>query len=48
MDKEAGGGVSCYGYKNHVNVDMANKLMRGYGVTDVSVHDSRVFEEMLD
>lgn len=41
-------GVSCYGYKNHVNVDAKNRFIRGYEVTDASVHDSRVFEEMLD
>ncbi len=41
-------GVSYYGYKNHVNVDAKNKFIRGYEVTDASVHDSRVFEEMLD
>ena len=41
-------GVSCYGYKNHVNVDAKNKFIRGYEVTDASVHDSRVFEEILD
>jgi len=41
-------GTSYYGYKNHVNVDAKNKLIRNCGVTDASVHDSRVFEEMLD
>ena len=41
-------GISYYGYKNHVNVDVENKLIRGYEVTDASVHDSRVFEEMLE
>ena len=40
-------GTSYYGYKNHVNVDAKNKLIRNYGVTDASVHDSRVFEEIL-
>ena len=32
-------GTSYYGYKNHVNVDAENKLIRGYEVTDASVHD---------
>jgi IS5 family transposase len=35
-------------YKNHVSVDVAHKLIRGYEVTDASVHDSQVFEELLD
>jgi len=37
-----------YGYKNHINADQADKLIRGYQVTDASVHDSQVFEELLD
>ncbi len=42
------GGRSFFGYKNHVCVDVKHKLIRGYEVTDASVHDSRVFEELLD
>ncbi len=41
-------GVSYYGYKNHVNMDARHKFIRGYEVTDASVHDSRVFEGILD
>jgi len=37
-----------YGYKNHINADQANKLVQGYVVTDASVHDSQVFEVLLD
>jgi IS5 family transposase len=37
-----------YGYKNHVNVDVKNKLIRSYTVTDASVHDSQVFDELLE
>ena len=37
-----------YGYKNHVNADHANKLVQSYAVTDAAVHDSQVFEELLD
>jgi len=37
-----------YGYKNHINADEANKLIQSYAVTDASVHDSQVFEELLD
>ena len=36
------------GYKNHINADQAHKLVRSYQVTDASVHDRRVFEELLD
>lgn len=42
------GGRSYFGYKNHMCVDVKHKLIRGYEVTDASVHDSRVFEELLD
>ncbi len=41
-------GKSHYGYKNHINVDNKNKLIRSFDVTDASVHDSQVFEELLD
>lgn len=37
-----------YGYKNHVNADEKNKLIQDYAVTDAAVHDSQVFEELLD
>jgi len=37
-----------YGYKNHVNADVANKLVQSYAVSDAAVHDSQVFEELLD
>lgn len=40
--------VSYYGYKNHINVDRANKFIRKYDVTTASTHDSQVFEELLD
>jgi IS5 family transposase len=41
-------GKSHYGYKNHINIDKEHKLIRRYAVTDASVHDSRVFDELLD
>jgi len=41
-------GKSHYGYKNHVNIDKKNKLIRRYSVTDAAVHDSQVFDELLD
>lgn len=37
-----------YGYKNHLNVDAKHKLIRAYAVTDASVHDSQVFEQIFD
>ena len=37
-------GKSFFGYKNHVNVDVKNKLIRDYEGIDTSVHDSHVFE----
>ena len=41
-------GKSHYGYKNHINVDKAHKLIRRYAVTDASVHDSQMFDAPLD
>ncbi|CAN1565444.1 COG3039 Transposase and inactivated derivatives, IS5 family [Flavobacteriaceae bacterium] len=40
--------VSYYGYKNHVKVDAKSKLILKYEVTDASVHDSQVLENLLD
>lgn len=37
-----------YGYKNHINADEAHKLIQTYEVTAASVHDSQVFEDLLD
>lgn len=39
---------SFFGYKNHISIDVDNKFIRSYDVTDASVHDSRVFTELLD
>ncbi len=41
-------GKSYYGYKNHINVDVKHKFIRCYAVTDAAVHDSNVFEDLLD
>ena len=41
-------GQNYYGYKNHINVDVKHKLIRDYEVTPASVHDSQVFEQLLD
>ena len=37
-----------YGYKNHINADQGHKLIQNYSVTTASVHDSQVFDELLD
>lgn len=42
------GGKSYFGYKNHTCVDVENKLIRKYSATTASIHDSQVFEEILD
>lgn len=41
-------GTGYYGYKNHITIDVKHKLIRGYHVTDAAVHDSEVFEALLD
>jgi IS5 family transposase len=41
-------GKNYYGYKNHIEVDVAHKLIREYEVTPASTHDSQVFEDLLD
>ena len=40
--------TNYYGYKNHINADHATKLVQNYEVTDASLHDSQVFDELLD
>ena len=42
------GDETHYGFKNHVNVDDQHKLVQSYAVTDAAVHDSQVFDELLD
>jgi IS5 family transposase len=37
-----------FGYKNHISVDVKHKFIRTYDVTSASVHDSNVFECLLD
>jgi IS5 family transposase len=41
-------GKNFFGYKNHVAVDVKHKLIRGYEVTTAEVHDSNVFDDLLD
>lgn len=40
--------TNYYGYKNHVKTDLKSKLITKYIVTDASVHDSQVTEELLN
>jgi len=40
--------VNYFGYKNHAKQDAGSKIIVGYTVTDASVHDSQVTEELLD
>lgn len=40
--------INYYGYKNHVKADGKSKLITKYKVTDASVHDSQVIDELLD
>ncbi len=42
------GGKNHYGYKNHISIDVKHKLIRDYEVTDAAVHDSQVFDQLLD
>lgn len=41
-------GKTHYGYKNHIHIDVKNKLIRDYAVTNAATHDSQVFDEVLD
>ena len=41
-------GKNYYGYKNHVEADVKYKIIRDYRITDASVYDGNVFEELLD
>ena len=41
-------GRNFFGYKNHISADVKHKLIRSYSVSSAEVHDSNVFEELLD
>ncbi len=36
-----------YGYKNHAKVDTKSKFINTYTITDASVHDSQVLDDLL-
>lgn len=41
-------GRSYFGYKNHVNADVAHGFIRAFAVTPASVHDSQRIETLMD
>ena len=41
-------GENFYGYKNHTKVDAKSKFIEKYEVTDASVHDSQVLDNLLE
>ena len=41
-------GETFYGYKNHTKVDTKSKFIKTYKITDASVHDSQVLDDLLD
>jgi transposase, IS5 family len=41
-------GVSYFGYKNHVGIDVTYGFIRRYEITAASVHDSKVIGALLD
>jgi transposase, IS5 family len=41
-------GQSYFGYKNHVGVDKAHKLVRRWAASDASPHDSQKLDDILD
>ena len=40
-------GETFYGYKNHAKVDTKSKFINTYAVTDASVHDSQVLDNLF-
>lgn len=41
-------GKTYYGYKNHISIDRKHKLVRQFDITHAAVHDSQVFDTLLD
>ena len=41
-------GENHYGYKNHISIDNQHKLIRHFEVTAASVHDSQMFDFLID
>ena len=40
--------VNYFGYKNHLKIDSKSKIITKFKVTDASVHDSQVIDNLLD
>lgn len=40
--------VNYFGYKNHIKIDSKSKIITKFTVTDASVHDSQVIDNLLD
>jgi IS5 family transposase len=40
--------VNYFGYKNHIKIDSKSKIITKFKVTDASVHDSQVIDNLLD
>lgn len=41
-------GKRYFGYKNHISIDAQHKLIRRFKTTPANVHDSRVFDDVVD
>lgn len=41
-------GRSYFGYKNHIGIDKAHKIIRKWAATDASPHDSQKLDDILD
>ena len=41
-------GTSSSGYKNHIGVDAQHLSVRTFAVTPANVHDSQVFDALID
>ena len=47
--REVGGKEQGKSFRlHHVQIDAGGKFIRNYAVTDASIHDSQVFELLLD
>ncbi|MGL5915510.1 MAG: IS5 family transposase, partial [Culicoidibacterales bacterium] len=40
--------VTFFGYKNHISIDMLSKFILSYAVTSANVHDSQIYQQLLD
>ena len=40
--------VNFFGYKNHIKIDGKSKIIKKFKVTDASLHDSQVIDNLRD